>query len=156
MNEEKSKAITERLGRFQMLWPDVKTEKGIDDAIKGGAASAGYIAVSYAVGIVLLLIGRGAVVGMGGNAETTLGFIVINGLLTVIATALAWLIWKKRNLIAAVIGLAWIVFEVAAKLATMSGGRGIIVAILALIFAVNGVRGALAERKRTAEPSPAA
>jgi hypothetical protein len=155
MDDARSKAITERLGRFQMLWPNVKTEKGIDDAIKGGAAAAGYIAVSYMIGIVLLLIGRGSVVGMGGDTETVLGFIVINGLLTVVAGALAWLIWKKRNLIAALIGLAWIVFEVAAKLATMSGGRGIIVAVLALIFAVNGVRGALAERRRTVEPSPA-
>lgn len=153
MDEAKSKAVSERLGKFQMLWPNVATEKGLDDAIKGGAAASGYLAASYALGIVLLLTGRGSVVGMEGDADTMLGFLVIDTLLTAAACALTWLIWKKRNLIAASVSLAWIAIEVIARLASMSGARGMIIAVFALIFAINGVRGALAARRQIEQAS---
>jgi hypothetical protein len=147
MDQEKSKAISAKLGRLNMLWPDVTTEKGCRDAIKGGAAAAGYIAFSYALSIILLLFYSMDISAAGGSAAVT---IVINAFLSAAAIAIAWFIWKQRNLIAASIGLAWIAFEVVAKVATMSGGRGMIVAIFALIFSVNGVRGALAARRQAA------
>lgn len=153
LNEEKSKAISERLGRFNMLWPDVTTEKGIADAVKGGAAAAGYIAVAYGLAVIFLLTGWG---GTGTDAPDMLAMLAAKGALAAGACVLAWLIWKKSHFIAAAVGLAWIAFEVAARIATMSNGRGMVLAILALIFAVNGLRGTLALKRQAAPQAPTA
>lgn len=87
MDQEKAKAVKERLDRFKGLWPDVTTEKGISDAVKGGAVASGYSAVSYALSLVFLLTGSASMSGLDGGGTVIMAF-VINAVLTAVACGL--------------------------------------------------------------------
>ncbi len=152
MDEERAKAVRERLAGYRAIWPDITTEKGVAEAVKGGAAAAAYLAISYALSIALSVFMGMDVLRAGGDAAA---LISVNGVLAAAAFSIMWLIWKKHSIVAASLGLAWIAFEVAAKVVSMSANKSMVVAIFALIFSINGLRGTLAARRRvsgTTEP----
>ncbi|WP_243368179.1 hypothetical protein [Microvirga solisilvae] len=135
------------------LWPDVTTEKGQSEAIKAGAVALAYIAVSYAIVIGVMLSNGRDLMGVLDGADFAIA-LGLNVVAIVVASTMAWLLYKRQNLIIACIGLAWIVLEVGMKLAS-APGRGIVIAILALLFSINGVRGALAAKKASQVPAQA-
>jgi hypothetical protein len=141
-----------RLGSFNLFWPDVGTDKGVQDAIKGGAYAAGYLAASYALSIVLIMFAGHDAFGPIDDDDLMIGMVVVNSLLVLAGCVLTWFIWAKHSIVAAGVTLAWIVFEIAAKVITLSGGRGIVVVVFALIFAINGVRGTLAAKNSELRP----
>lgn len=136
---------------LRSLWPDVKTEKGRSEAIKAGAISLVYIAVSYAIVIALIVTTGQDLMGAMGNEIEIAITLALNVAAIVIASLMAWFFYKRQSLVIACIGLAWIVLEVAMKVVA-APGRGIFVAILALLFSINGARGALAAKKAS-QPS---
>lgn len=143
--QEPASKTQEKPNPLKVLWPDVKTEKGLADAVKAGAAAMAYVAFSYALGTALIIFAGQDVMGaFDGTAELVITLIV-NVIAIGVACFLGWLIWKRQNLIAAGVGLTWIVLEVVMKLVT-SPGRGIVIAVLALLFSIHGVRGALAAK----------
>ncbi|MCG7394577.1 hypothetical protein MHY87_16855 [Microvirga sp. ACRRW] len=132
------------------LWPDVNTEKGRREAIKAGAIALAYIAVSYAFAMALILTTGQDLLGALDGVEIVIS-LALSVAAIVIASLLAWFLYKRENLIIAYIGLAWIALEVLMKL-TSTPGRGFFIALLALLFSINGVRGALAAKKASQAP----
>ncbi|PVE25247.1 hypothetical protein DC522_06880 [Microvirga sp. KLBC 81] len=135
---------------FRKLWPDVTTEEGRSEAIKAGAIALAYIAVSYVIVIALILTTGQDLMGALDGIEVAIS-LGLNVVAIVIASLMAWFLYKRQNFIIAFIGLAWIVLEVVMRLAA-APGRGIVVAVLALLFSINGVRGALAAKKAPQAP----
>jgi hypothetical protein len=136
---------------LRSIWPDVSTEKGRVDAIKAGAVALGYIAVSYAIGIGLIVMTGKDLVGAFVNEIEVIIALALNVVAIIVASLMAWFLYKRQSLIIACVGLAWVGFEVFMKLSS-SPGRVFVVASLALLFSINGVRGALAAKKASQAP----
>ncbi|MBA1156811.1 hypothetical protein [Microvirga mediterraneensis] len=132
---------------LRSLWPDVKTDTGRQEAAKAGAISMVYVALSYILATGLIIFKGEDLIGGFADTEELVGTIILNVLAILMACLLAWLIWKRRSLVATGIGLVWIAAEVAMKLA-MAPGRGTIIAILALLFSINAMRSAVAAKRK--------
>ena len=133
------------------FWPDVKTEKGMKDAVKAGAFTFAYIAFSYALSTAYTLFAGRHLVGALEDNYELIGVQVLNVVMIIMASVLAWLLLKQQSLVVAAIGLAWIVAEVAMKM-MHAPGQGVVIAIIALLFSINGVRGTLAAKRKSEQP----
>lgn len=79
------------------------------------------------------------------DEDTAVGLALIAAIAVPVAALLAWLLWSRKNLIAAWIALVWAGVEAVMSLA--NGVAHLAVGALVLTLAVNGVRGAHAYRK---------
>jgi peptidoglycan/LPS O-acetylase OafA/YrhL len=136
----------------ESCWPDVTDTAGRRDAVKMGAMTAGWIAISYAIAIAIHASGSQFFGPSLDELERTIT-IVFDLLGISFGLLFAVLIWRKSNRIAAGVTLVWIIFEVTYKFVMQieagQGGvsGGLFLGLIFILAAINGVRGTLAERK---------
>lgn len=140
------KKAKEKPNPFGAFWPDVKTEKGRMDAIKGGATVMVYLIISYTLATAVIVFSGKDIHGSFTDQDELIGTMILNVVAIIMASLLAWLVWKRQSPIAAGIGMLWISVEVVMKLAT-APGRGVVLALVVLLFGIHGVRGTLAAKR---------
>ncbi|HYM32587.1 MAG TPA: hypothetical protein VEU47_14880 [Candidatus Cybelea sp.] len=131
------------------LWPDVSSIEGATKAARLGAGAMIWVLLSYLLltALAFLLPDTAAVLIGDADADedTAVGLALIAAIAVPVAALLAWLLWSRKNLIAAWIALVWAGVEAVMSLA--NGVAHLAVGALVLTLAVNGVRGAHAYRK---------
>lgn len=122
-----------------LVWPDMATERGRRDGLRGGVVAALCLAASYLFGVAVIAATGDALDGpFADDADRSLG-LAIEGGLALLAVILGWRLWRTRGRGWAWAVMIWAGLEALASIAT-APGRGLLLTLVTLLGATAGLR----------------
>jgi len=148
MSDEKQK---KQKGMFSTFWTKVEDLDSSKEAASSGAVAAGYLAISYALQVLLLYFSGETLYSELTDTVPADKFeyyfqLFGHSLITILFIFVAYRIYKQQKFGFIPFLSLWVLYEVGYKFYLVSG-RGIVLSLIFAVIAINSFRGWLGIRR---------